>query len=109
MAQRYCSVFRGKVVMKACEIALEEGRMFQLSSVAVRIILNAFASVAAEELERGQTVRVPGLGVLYMKDTAARSGVNMHTGRHIPIPAMRRVRFRPSKLLTKRVEKVINE
>lgn len=109
MAERYCSFFRKKVAMKACEIALEEGRVFQLSSVAVRIILSAFVSVAAEELERGQTVRVPGLGVLYMKDTAARSGVNMRINKRIPIPAMRRVRFRPSKLLTKRVEKVINE
>ena len=60
-----------------------------LTSPAVR----ALFAVVREALAEGRDVRLPGLGVLKVRDFAARQGRNPRTGEEVTIPAGRRVRF----------------
>lgn len=60
-----------------------------LSHPAVR----ALFAVVREALAEGRDVRLPGLGVLKVRDFAARQGRNPRTGEEVTIPAGRRVRF----------------
>jgi DNA-binding protein HU-beta len=54
-------------------------------------------------LREGKEVRVPGFGVLSVKDKPARQGRNPTTGETIEISARRNVRFSPAKGLKDRV------
>jgi DNA-binding protein HU-beta len=55
--------------------------------------MKALYAVVREALAAGQDVRLPGLGVLKVREAAARSGRNPRTGEVVSIPAGRRVRF----------------
>ena len=55
--------------------------------------VRALFAVVREALGEGLDVRLPGLGVLKVRDFAARQGRNPRTGAAVFIPAGRRVRF----------------
>lgn len=57
----------------------------------------------ADCLRDGKEVRIPGFGVLAVKDKPARLGRNPTTGATIEISARRNVRFSPAKGLKDRV------
>lgn len=52
-----------------------------------------------EALRGGQTVGLPGLGTLSVKDTAARTGVKPGTTEKIQIPAGKKVAFKVATTL----------
>ena len=56
--------------------------------------LNAALEVIAGALKSGQTVGLPGVGTLTVKDTAARQGVRPGTSEKIQIPAGKKVSFK---------------
>lgn len=105
MAERRSHTIRRKIVHEACEIALRRGMVFQLSATNVMIILEALSHVVADELRQGNIVRIPNVGILYMRDCAARTGFNPRTMQSVNIPAKRCVRFRKSRTLAREVEK----
>jgi len=55
-------------------------------------------------LSAGEAIHLKGFGHFEVVPTAERTGHNPKTGEPIPIPAGRRVRFKPSKLLLKNGE-----
>ncbi len=54
-------------------------------------------------LKKGERVRIPGLGILEVKQMKARMGRNPQTGEAIQIPAKKKVAFRVAKDLKEAV------
>ncbi len=69
------------------------------SKAAIKFVLDAQAEVAQAELKRGNEVTLPGLGKLFVKETAARKGRNPATGAEIDIPAKKAPKFSAAKAL----------
>ncbi|MEO0077525.1 MAG: HU family DNA-binding protein [candidate division WOR-3 bacterium] len=61
--------------------------------------LDATLGLIAGELARGGRVVLVGFGTFAVRRARARTGRNPQTGEAVPIPARRRVVFRPGKLL----------
>jgi len=51
-----------------------------------------------EHLKKGERVKIAGLGILVVRNRAARVGRNPATGETIHIKASKKVAFRPSKM-----------
>lgn len=105
MAERHSHAIRMKIVREAREIASRRGMVFLFSPSLVALFMEAFSHVVADELRQGGTVRIPNVGILYMRDCAARTGFNPRTMQSVNIPAKRCVRFRKSHILAREVEK----
>ncbi len=76
-------------------IALKTG----LSNEEALKLLEAFAQVVVEELEKGNRVSVGGLGNFVLSRHSARESVNPTTKEKVQIPATTVMHFRPSKEL----------
>ncbi len=61
--------------------------------------LDVTLDLIAGELARGSRVVLVGFGTFAVRRARARTGRNPQTGETVPIPAGRRVVFRPGKLL----------
>ena len=57
-------------------------------------VVQSFLSAIEEHVAAGNNVRIDKLGILQMKDRAARKGRNPQTGEEIKIPASKKVAFR---------------
>ncbi|MEW5425115.1 HU family DNA-binding protein [Amorphus sp. 3PC139-8] len=66
-------------------------------------VLTGFVTRVEEVVRGGGSVKVTGFGVFRARDTEPRAGRNPRTGEAIPIPASRRLAFKPSKKLTDRL------
>lgn len=66
---------------------------------AVEAVLKTTADVISSTLEEGGEVTLPGLGKLYVKDRAARAGINPKTKEAIQIPAGKSPGFKAAKAL----------
>ena len=60
----------------------------------------------AEALERGEKIKISGFGNFGVKEKAARRGRNPQTGDKMEISARRVVKFKPSAVLRKTLNKV---
>ncbi len=79
----------------AAELAEKQG----LSKKETTELLDSMVGSFVKHLKAGERVRIPGLGILEVKQTKARQGRNPQTGETIQIPAKRKVAFRVSKEL----------
>ena len=61
--------------------------------------LNAFTEVIVEALKRDGKVQLPGFGTFEVRERAARTGRNPHTGETIEIAAAKVPSFKPGKAL----------
>jgi len=68
-------------------------------------IVEFFFDVIKEELEAGETVKIPKFGSFRVKTKRSRRGRNPVTGEAIEITRRRAVVFKPSKIL----REIINE
>ena len=59
----------------------------------------AHAGSAITHLKKGERVKIAGLGILQVRNRAARMGRNPATGEPIQIKASKKVAFRPTKEL----------
>jgi DNA-binding protein HU-beta len=66
---------------------------------ATEAVLKTTADVIAATLAEGGDVTLPGLGKLYVKDRAARTGKNPKTGEAIQIAASKAPGFKAAKAL----------
>lgn len=66
-------------------------------------ILEDLITSFRKNLKKGNRVRIPGLGILQVKQTKARQGRNPATGETIQIPAKKKVAFRVAKDLKEEV------
>ena len=85
----------------AAELADKQG----VSKKDATAILEGLVSSCAKNLKKGNRIRIPGLGILQVKQTKARMGRNPATGEAIKIPAKKKVAFRVAKDLKESVLK----
>ena len=60
-------------------------------------VLNAFFSTVQETLKQNDKVQIPGFGSFEVRERAARTGRNPHTGETIEIAAAKVPVFKPGK------------
>ena len=60
-------------------------------------VLNAFFSTVQKTLKQDDKVQVPGFGTFEVRERAARTGRNPHTGETIEIAAAKVPAFKPGK------------
>ncbi len=89
------------VTMK--EIAAELAEKHAMSKKDVEAVLGDMITLFGKNLKKGNRIRVPGLGILQVKKTAARLGRNPATGEQIKIPAKKKIAFRVAKDLKESV------
>ncbi|HMF24789.1 MAG TPA: HU family DNA-binding protein [Pseudolabrys sp.] len=70
-----------------------------LSKRASHDMLNDLISVITKHLQKGERVKITGLGVLQVRDRPARMGRNPRTGEAVEIKAGKKVAFRATKKL----------
>ena len=58
--------------------------------------IDGVVTIVAEHLRAGSDVRIDGLGVFKVKQTAERMGRNPQTGEQVRIAAGRKVSFKPA-------------
>lgn len=68
----------------------------------VRSVLEALAEVVAAALAEGHKVKIPGVGILNVRELAPRAGT-APDGVAYSVPARRRVRIRPAAELQRRI------
>jgi DNA-binding protein HU-beta len=69
----------------------------ELSKKQGREILEDLIGLITKHLKKGEQVKIAGLGILAVRDRAARVGRHPMTGEQIQIKASKKVAFRPSK------------
>ena len=76
-------------------LAEQAGTTKKAAKETIQIVLDTLT----ESLVEGKEVRLSGVGIFSVQDTAERNGVNPSTGEKIVIPASKRVAFKTSKTL----------
>src|SRR3982750_3491007 len=87
------------------QIAAELAPKYELSKKDVEGLFSDMITLFGKNLKKGNRIRMPGLGILQVKKTKARTGRNPATGETIQIPAKRKVAFRVAKDLKESVLK----
>ena len=64
-----------------------------------RQMLEDLIGLITKHLKKGERVKIAGLGILVVRNRAARMGRNPMTGEPIQIKASKKVTFRPTKAL----------
>ena len=67
--------------------------------------LEAVVETLTGLLRKGEKINITGLGIFKVADRKAREGRNPRTGETIQIPASKKLRFTPSKVLKEAVMK----
>lgn len=70
-----------------------------LTKVDARAVVEAFATVVAEELKKGEKIALLGFGTFSVADKPAREGINPQTKKKIHIPARKAVKFKAGAAL----------
>lgn len=83
----------------AAELAEKHGMSKKETTELLESMVENFVS----HLKGGERVRIPGLGILEVKQMKARMGRNPQTGEAIQIPAKKKVAFRVAKDLKESV------
>lgn len=66
-------------------------------------VVDAYGEVVAEQLAKGDDIRLVGFGTFSVREYAERKGKNPATGAELVIPAGRRPAFKASKKLVEAV------
>ena len=70
----------------------------------VGVLLEALVETLTSLLRKGEKINVAGLGIFKVADRKAREGRNPRTGEAIHIPASKKMRFTPAKVLKEAVK-----
>jgi DNA-binding protein HU-beta len=87
------------------QIAADLADAHGLSKKDATAVLEGFVASCTKNLKKGNRIRIPGLGIMQVKQTKARIGRNPATGEQIKIPAKKKVAFRVAKDLKESVLK----
>lgn len=85
--------------MNQSELIAKTAAISGESKKATEAVLKAAADVIASTLKEGGEVTLPGIGKLYVKERAARPGINPKTKEAIQIPAGKSPGFKATKAL----------
>jgi len=75
----------------------------QLPKKITKEVITAFLAAVEQNVAGGNKVRIDKVGILTVKDRAARKGRNPQTGEEIKIPASKKISFRVAKSLKEKV------
>lgn len=75
----------------------------QLPKKITKEVITAFLTAVENNVAGGSKVRIDKVGILTVKDRAARKGRNPQTGEEIKIPASKKISFRVAKSLKEKV------
>jgi nucleoid DNA-binding protein len=67
------------------------------------VYLESFVETITGLLKKGEKINITGLGIFKVADRKAREGRNPRTGETIQIPASKKLRFTPSKVMKEAV------
>lgn len=84
-------------------IAEVSSRFEQLPKKITKEVISAFLDSVETSIADGRKVRIDKVGILTVKDRAARKGRNPQTGEEIKIPASKKISFRVAKSLKEKV------
>jgi DNA-binding protein HU-beta len=85
-------------------LAADMAEAHELSKKQAETVLTDLVERITKHLKNGERIRIVGLGILQVRERAARTGRNPATGEEIQIKASKKVAFRPSKELKESVE-----
>ena len=80
-------------------LAYELAEQHQLSKMQGLELMEELVGMITKHLKKGERVKIAGLGVLQVRNRAARMGRNPATGEPIQIKASKKVAFRATKEL----------
>ncbi|MEO6607293.1 MAG: HU family DNA-binding protein [Aestuariivirga sp.] len=89
--------------MNKSELILKVARETKLSRVAAEEVVEATIENIMKALKQGDDVRLMGFGVFSVARRKAGVARNPKTGKAVKIPASRRAKFKPGKLLKEAV------
>ena len=99
MIERQDCITLNKAALADVVVSRIEG----LDRQTAKILVEEFFELIARHLERGDTVKIPGLGNFSVRQKVARPGRNLKTGETVTISERRVVTFHPSGTLNARV------
>ena len=85
--------------MNKTEFIARVAEVADLTKVDARKAVEAFASIVAEELKKGEKITLLGFGTFSVKEKPARQGINPQTKKKIQIPARKAVKFKAGAAL----------
>jgi DNA-binding protein HU-beta len=80
-------------------LAYELAEQHQLSKTQGLELMEELVGMITEHLKKGERVKIAGLGILQVRNRAARMGRNPRTGAPLQIKASKKVAFRATKEL----------
>ena len=89
------------ITLKHLAAALSEDH--EMSKKAAEAVLTDLVDRITKHLKKGERIRIVGLGILQVRQRAARMGRNPATGEAIQIKASKKVAFRAAKELKEAV------
>jgi DNA-binding protein HU-beta len=92
-----------QVTITLKQMAAELAESHHLPKKLAEGMLGDLVTLATEHLQKGDKIRLSGLGILQVRSRAARMGRNPATGASIKIAASKKIAFRPAKELKESV------
>ena len=86
-----------KLTVTLKHLAAASAEEHQLTKRASEAFFGDLVGMITKHLKKGERVRIAGLGILQVRNRAARMGRNPATGETIKIKASKRVAFRAAK------------
>ena len=91
--------------MKKPDVIKQVAENSGLTRGQANIAIKSLIKVIQDNLIKGETVSLSGLGSFRAKDRKARQGRNPKTGTIVPVPAGKKVSFKPTTTLRKLIQK----
>jgi DNA-binding protein HU-beta len=92
-----------QVTITLKQMAAELAESHHLPKKLAEGMLGDLVTLATEHLQKGDKIRLSGLGILQLRSRPARMGRNPATGASIKIAASKKIAFRPAKELKESV------
>ena len=96
-AKKPTAANKPKLTVTLKHLAAASAEEHQLTKRASEAFFGDLVGMITKHLKKGERVRIAGLGILQVRNRAARMGRNPATGEVIKIKASKRVAFRAAK------------
>ena len=91
--------------MKKPDVIKQVAKISGLTQTDANLAIKALVKVIQENIQKGEIVSLSGLGSFRVKDRKARQGRNPRTNTVVPVPAGKKVSFKPTTTLRKLIQK----
>ena len=91
--------------MKKQDVIKQVAKYSGITQTDANLAVKALIRVIQENIQKGEIVSLSGLGSFRVKDRKARQGRNPRTNIIVPVPAGKKVSFKPTTTLRKLIQK----